>query len=41
MPYINGYTVYSIKDGDTLFQIANMHSSTIDAILSANPNIIS
>ena len=39
MPYINGYTTHIIKQGDTLFEIACMHSSTVDAIIAANPNI--
>ncbi|MBR3614476.1 MAG: peptidoglycan-binding protein [Clostridia bacterium] len=39
MPYINGYTSHTIKEGDTLFKIAQMYSSTVDAIISANPNI--
>lgn len=39
MPYINGYTKHIIKQGDTLSSIARMHSTTIDAIIAANPNI--
>lgn len=39
MPYINGYTKYVIKQKDTLFEIARMYSSTVDAIIVANPNI--
>ena len=39
MPYINGYTKHKIKQGDTLFEIARMHSTTIDALIAANPNI--
>ena len=39
MPYINGYYKHTIKQGDTLFEIAKKHSSTIDAIIAANPNI--
>lgn len=39
MPYINGYTKYEIKPGDTLYNLANKYSTTISAILTANPGI--
>lgn len=39
MPYINGYTTHVIKQGDTLQKIAQMHSSTVEAILISNPEI--
>lgn len=38
-PYINGYSVYIIKAGDTLFSIANQFNTTINRIISANPNL--
>lgn len=39
MPYINGYTTYTIKEGDTFYAIAQKYSTTVDAIIYANPNI--
>lgn len=39
MPYINGHTTYTIKEGDTLYEIAKNYSTTVDAIIYANPQI--
>ncbi len=39
MPYIDGYIVYTIKEGDTLFKLSNTYSTTVDAIQTANPDL--
>lgn len=39
MPYINGYTNYSIQSGDTFWRLANNFSTTVAAITTANPDL--
>ena len=34
-----GYIIYQIQPGDTLYKIAKAHKTTVDALLSYNPQI--
>lgn len=38
-PYIYGYSVYTIKNGDTIFSIANRFNTNVNRIIAANSNI--
>ncbi len=38
-PYLRGYTVHTVSQGDTLYKIARRHNTTVNAILTANPGI--
>ena len=37
--YIYGYTIYTIRSGDTLYTISSKFNTNINRILFANPNI--
>ena len=39
MPYLKGYVVHKVMRGDTLWKISQEHSTSIGAILRANPLI--
>lgn len=39
MPYLNGYIQYTIKQGDTIYQISQTYRTTADAIIYANPQV--
>ena len=38
-PYIYGYSIYTIKKGNSLFSIANKFKTNVSRIIAANPNI--
>lgn len=38
-PYINGYLIYTIKKGDTLFLLSQKYKTSVNRIITANPNI--
>ena len=38
-PYINGYTTYTIKSGDTLYTLSSTFNTSLSRILMANPQI--
>lgn len=38
-PFYTGYTTHIVRPGDSLYSIATMHNTTVDAIKNANPGI--
>lgn len=38
-PYMYGYSVYTIQNSDTLYQLANQFNTNINRIIAANPNL--
>ena len=40
LPYLKGYIRYKVEEGDTLARIAEANQSSVQAILTANPQII-
>ena len=37
-PFINGYAIYRVRPGDTLFRIAQNFTTSVNNILIANPD---
>ena len=40
LPWYTGYIMHRVKSGDTLWTIAQVHGSSVDAIETANPGIV-
>lgn len=38
-PYLNGYMVHTIQNGDSVFSVAQKYKTTVDAVFTANPQI--
>lgn len=38
-PYIYGYSVYTIKNNDTIYKLAKQFNTSINRIIAANPNL--
>ena len=38
-PYLYGFTNYTVKSGDSIYSISNGFNTSVNAILTANPNI--
>ncbi|MDL2224749.1 peptidoglycan-binding protein [Eubacteriales bacterium OttesenSCG-928-M02] len=39
LPYLVGYRIHTIQEGDTLWQISQRYGATVHAILAANPGV--
>ena len=39
MRYINGYFTYTIKQGDTLYDLARRYNTSVTSVITANPGI--
>lgn len=39
LPYLKGYVMHTVVAGDSLYKIARMHGTTVEAIREANPGV--
>ena len=39
LPFLTGYIRYSVKPGDTMWKLSWMYNTTLDAIITANPDV--
>ena len=39
LKFLRGYDIYTVRSGDTLYNIAGRYNTTLNTIITANPGI--